>query len=121
MSSFSDEIEAALENFEKTIRRIADRARLMVLAPWCNQHRVRFYSGMGAYNLEGVDEPHASLSDWETYQEWEKQAPDEIGEDLAQHKPPEGWTRLREILELTVWGDTCLADYMDDYDPGELA
>jgi hypothetical protein len=102
------EVEAQVKRFEIAIGNIAAAARDDIIKPFCDRHKVRFDSGMGAYAF--FNQHNEEMSG-----EWERglhlgrgQAPWEFA--------PADYPDIYRLLNIEVGTATALFNYMEDYD-----
>lgn len=115
------EIEAQGKRFETALDNIVVAARRDIIKPFCDEHCLRFVSGMGSWTFEELepdpDNPPVSNLDWDDYIDGNYA---QYGDDYLYKEPPEGYDDVRETLTYTVEvTGRQVFEYMEDYDPSE--
>lgn len=97
--SYVDQIQTAQATFDQLIHDTAERARQEVIIPFCKEHGLDFYSGMGTWFFAAPDS--ANISD-----AWDAQ---EAGYDH------DTFEEIFKVLRLEVTHNSDLGDWMEGY------
>ena len=111
--NYKAEIKLLCEDFYNDLEEIAGRIHDNIIKPFCDTHNLEFTSTMGMWFFSGLKILVIS-DDWNDYidKNWEQ-----YGEKYARFAPPEGYQKIRELLNESVL-DTQLFEYLTDYTKG---